>query len=83
MTEQGGCPNCGSMELYQAQRVEASSVYGPKLLPGLVQDGMGKTTRPIGFRAIVCRECGLIRYFVLPNLLEKLDNTEEWTRVEG
>jgi hypothetical protein len=71
------CPNCNSRNLYKTKRpVGSGGGHAPNYLPGL-----GGFLRSGRFSVVVCRDCGLTRYFALPDALEKLPDSSKWERV--
>jgi predicted nucleic-acid-binding Zn-ribbon protein len=70
------CPNCGGTTLYRSKAVSAGGGYAPNYLPGL-----GSLFGAEKFNVVVCRGCGLARFFARPKALEKLSETSNWQRV--
>ncbi len=71
------CPNCGNSDL-RTTNVKAVGGYGPNLLPGA-----GGFFRPASFNVVVCCNCGLARFFVTPEEMEKIANSALWDHVTG
>jgi predicted nucleic-acid-binding Zn-ribbon protein len=69
------CPNCESDELYQSKEVSAGGGHAPNYLPGL-----GKWYATAKFTLVVCKRCGLTRFFASSAAREKLDEARGWTR---
>ena len=70
------CSECGGDDL-RVKVVASGSLRGPHLLPGL-----GSFLAFAPMTVVVCRECGLVRFFAQPDALEKLDRASEWRRVK-
>ena len=71
------CPNCESRNLYKTkQATGAKGGYGPDLLPGL-----GRWFRAPRFHVVVCRDCGLTRFFADDEDRGGLDNPKFWERL--
>jgi hypothetical protein len=70
------CPECSAKDL-RVNVTASGSIRGPQLLPGL---GDWLTYAPI--TVVVCRDCGLVRFFAQPKALEKLDDRSDWRRLE-
>ncbi len=60
------CPNCGSTDLRIAM-ADATGGEGPDLLPGV-----GGFFRRAKFAVVVCCGCGLTRFFVPEEEIEKV-----------
>ncbi len=67
------CPNCGGRTLYRSREVSSGGGYAPNYLPGL--GGFCKTGR---FTLVVCRDCGLTRFFASPPSRAKLKDSNKW-----
>lgn len=72
------CPNCGGNNLYRNADVGSGGPYGPNLLPGL-----GRFFHSAKFDLVVCRDCGLTRFFASREATEKLADAKKWKRVDG
>ena len=72
----GPCSNCGGRNLYRGQRVNAGGGYAPSYLRGL--GGMLSVAK---WRVVVCRDCGLTRFFAEPEAREKLGESSKWERL--
>ncbi len=70
------CTNCGSRNQYQSEPVSAGGGHAPNYLPGL--GGYFKAEK---FRIVICRQCGLTRFFAREEALEKLGQSEKWRAV--
>ena len=75
MTRPQACPDCGSTQLLTHGDLAARGGYGPDLLPGA-----GTLFTPPKLRAVVCRDCGLLRYFVQRETLERMTTENGWRR---
>ena len=72
------CTNCGGGNLFQSQEISAGGGYAPNYLPGL-----GGFFAAEKFTVVVCRDCGLTRFFARPQAREKLRETKQWERVSA
>jgi predicted nucleic-acid-binding Zn-ribbon protein len=70
------CPNCGGKNLYLSQPVSAGGGNAPNYLPGL-----GSFFRAERFNLVLCRDCGLTRFFARREATEKLADSGQWERV--
>jgi predicted nucleic-acid-binding Zn-ribbon protein len=71
------CPNCESAEQYQSKKtVSAGGGYAPNYLPDL-----GRWHTAAKFTVVVCKRCGLTRWFATEEALQKLGESERWERV--
>jgi predicted nucleic-acid-binding Zn-ribbon protein len=64
------CPNCGGSNQYARAQVPANGAFGPHLLPKL---------RPGRFYIVICKDCGLTRFFASRVDTQSLSN--KWKRV--
>lgn len=71
------CPNCGGSNLYRSKPVSAGGGHAPNYLPGL-----GGFFRAESFRLVMCRDCGLTRFFASPEAAKKLADAKGWERVQ-
>lgn len=69
------CPECGQGNLYSSGKVSAGGGYAPNYLPGL--GGYFASAR---FTVVVCRDCGLTRFFATREALDKLPESGKWRR---
>jgi hypothetical protein len=75
MTPTPTCPECGGQHLMTRGGITATGGYGPDLLPG--------TSRMLSWptlRAVVCKDCGLLRYYVQPETLARVTEANGWRR---
>lgn len=72
------CPNCGGSNLYRSRRaISSGGGYAPNYLPGL-----GGFLQKARFKIVVCRGCGLTRFFAQPEAaVERLADSPKWERV--
>jgi predicted nucleic-acid-binding Zn-ribbon protein len=72
------CPNCESHDQYRSKEVKAGGGHAPDYLPGL-----GHWYAAAKFTVVVCRSCGLTRFFASEEARERLANAAEgvWTRL--
>jgi len=70
------CPNCGGANLYRSRKpVSAGGGYAPNYLPGL-----GSLLLSGRFSMIVCRDCGLTRFFARRDARDRLADSSKWER---
>jgi predicted RNA-binding Zn-ribbon protein involved in translation (DUF1610 family) len=70
------CPNCGGNVLYRTARpVSAGGGHAPNYLPDL-----GTFWNAEKFDIVVCRSCGLARFFARAEALAKLSESGKWKR---
>ncbi len=60
------CPNCGGHTLYQGPEASSGGGHAPDFLAGL-----GSFWRSARVSVVVCRDCGLLRFFAA-----KADNAQ-------
>jgi predicted nucleic-acid-binding Zn-ribbon protein len=72
------CPNCESVDQYQSQKDISAGGGGhaPNYLPGL-----GKWYAAAKFTVVVCKRCGLTRWFASEEARQKLGESEGWERI--
>jgi predicted nucleic-acid-binding Zn-ribbon protein len=70
------CPGCGGTTLYQRKDVGSGSSHGPDFLPDL-----GKVFFSAKFAVVVCRDCGLTRFYAQPEARAKLKDSKKWRLV--
>jgi predicted nucleic-acid-binding Zn-ribbon protein len=70
------CPNCGGKTLYQGPATSAGGGHAPNYLAGL-----GKFLSSAKFVLVVCRDCGLVRFFAEPEARRKLRESDKWKAV--
>jgi predicted nucleic-acid-binding Zn-ribbon protein len=76
MDKTSPCPNCDSRELYRSEEVSAGGGHAPNYLPGL--GGFWLAER---FNLVVCKECGLTRFFARPEARVKVAESKKWKRL--
>jgi hypothetical protein len=70
------CPNCGGANLYRTRKpVSAGGGHAPNYLPGL-----GTLLLAGKFRIVVCRDCGLARFFAERGASDRLPDSKKWER---
>jgi predicted nucleic-acid-binding Zn-ribbon protein len=67
------CPECGGTSLYSGPPTSAGGGHAPNYLPGL-----GRFFSPAKFVLVVCRDCGLARFYVQPDARAKLTESSKW-----
>ncbi len=70
------CPNCGGRTLYRGPEVSSGGGHAPNYLPGL-----GRFLVSARFSLVVCRDCGLTRFFASPQARAKLGESRKWQSV--
>jgi predicted nucleic-acid-binding Zn-ribbon protein len=70
------CPECGSRTLYRGPATSSGGGHAPDFLPGL-----GKFLFSARFVLVVCRDCGLTRFFAQPEARAKLKDAKKWKTV--
>lgn len=69
------CPECDGRNLYETN-VSAGGGYSPNFLSGL-----GSVWSAPKFRIVLCRDCGLTRWFAPEEARRKVNDSKKWTRV--
>lgn len=69
------CPECHGDNLYTHGGISARGGYGPDLLPGA-----GGIFASAKMRSIVCRDCGLIRFYAGNEALERITPENGWRK---
>ncbi len=75
MSHMTPCPNCGGRNLYKSKKISSGGGYAPNYLPGL-----GAFLSTARFHVVVCRDCGLSRFFADQEAIAKLGESDKWTR---
>lgn len=70
------CPECGSRTLYQGPATSSGGGHAPNYLPEL-----GRFLFSARFVLVVCRDCGLTRFFAQPEARAKLKDAKKWKTV--
>ena len=70
------CPHCHSKNVFKSKEVSAGGRHAPDYLPGL-----GKFFAAEKFHVVLCKDCGLARFFARPQATAKLEESSKWTRV--
>jgi predicted nucleic-acid-binding Zn-ribbon protein len=76
MDNLGPCPSCRGNTLYRGPATSAGGGEAPNYLPGL-----GKLFSRAKFVLVVCRDCGLARFFVEPEARARLAESGKWKAV--
>ena len=69
------CPECGHGNLYLSEGVSAGGGYAFNYLPGL--GGLFASPK---LTVVVCKDCGLTRFFASPEALAKLSKSDKWRK---
>ena len=67
------CPNCRGTTQYRGPAVSAGGGYAPNCLSEL-----GRFLVSAKFVLVVCRDCGLTRFFAQPEARAKLKESRKW-----
>lgn len=70
------CPNCSGVNLYRTLKPVGASGGHTNDLPGL-----GTLLVTGRFQMIVCRDCGLTRFFAQRAATDRLADSARWERV--
>jgi predicted nucleic-acid-binding Zn-ribbon protein len=71
------CPDCGSRTLYRGPATSSGSGKAPDYLPGLGKHWYQSAR----FVLVVCRDCGLTRFYAEPEARKKLGESSKWKLV--
>ena len=69
----GPCSNCGGQTLYRGPETNSGGMHAPEFLAGL-----GGFLRIAKFTLVVCRDCGLTRFFASAEARSKLKESSKW-----
>ena len=69
------CPNCGQKNIYQCTIGISGGGYAANYLPGL-----GGFLRRANLYPAICKDCGLVRFFIDEDTRSKLDDSEKWRK---
>ena len=72
------CPKCGSQDVYRSEPVSAGGGYAPNYLPAL-----GGFWTSAKFRLVLCRSCGLTRFFASAEACAKVANSDKWNHADS
>jgi predicted nucleic-acid-binding Zn-ribbon protein len=67
------CPECGGKSLYSGPPTSAGGGHAPNYLPGL-----GRFFSSAKFVLVVCRDCGLTRFYAQPDARAELTESSKW-----
>ena len=70
------CPECGKANLFRSAELSAGGGHAPNYLPGL-----GTFFSSAKFQLVVCRDCGLTRFYAGKAARERLPHHTKWTRI--
>jgi len=76
MTSTPSCPECGRNYLYVSDEVPAGAGFAPNYLPGL-----GNAMSAAKLTVVVCRDCGLTRFFASPTARSQLAESDRWRKL--
>ena len=76
MRKDSTCPDCGHSNLYASEDVSSGGGYAPNYLPGL-----STFFSSAKFTVIVCKDCGLTRFFASKKARENLSGSGKWTKL--
>jgi hypothetical protein len=69
------CPECDGDDLWMSV-IDSGTLRGPRLLPGL-----GNLLGFATMHVVMCRECGLVRFFASRSAMDKVASSSPWQRV--
>jgi hypothetical protein len=72
------CPNGKGGNLFRSSEISAGGGYAPNYLPGL-----GGFFGAEKFVVVVCRDCGLSRFFARPQARARLSEAKTWTGISA
>ena len=70
------CPECRGDNLYTHGGISARGGYGPDLLPGA--SGVFASAK---MRSVVCRDCGLVRFYASDEALARITPANGWRKL--
>ena len=70
------CPECGHSNLYSSSPVSSGGGYAPNYLPGL-----GGFLSSAKFTVVVCKDCGLSRFFASKAARAKISDSGKWRKI--
>jgi len=70
------CPECRGDNLYTHGGISARGGYGPDLLPGA--SGIFASAK---MRSVVCRDCGLVRFYAGNEALARITPENGWRKI--
>ena len=76
MTKISACPNCGSRDQYRTVKVSSGGGHAPNYLPGL-----GTWWSAAYLSIVLCRDCGLARFFASDEARGKVADSKKWERL--
>jgi DNA-directed RNA polymerase subunit RPC12/RpoP len=74
MSDVPPCPDCGSRTLYRGPATSSGGGHAPDYLPGLGTSWF----RSARLVLVVCRDCGLTRFYAQPEARRKLGASGKW-----
>lgn len=76
MNKIASCPNCNGNDIYINKKGVSGGGYAANYLPGL-----GGFMYHAKLHPVICRDCGLARFFVEEDALSKLENSSKWEKL--
>lgn len=76
MSNSSTCPECGNSNLYSSDEVSSGGGYAPNYLPGL-----GGFLSSAKFTVVVCKDCGLSRFFASKEARDKISQSDKWRKI--
>ncbi len=70
------CPECKGANLYAQSGISARGGQGPDLLPGA-----SSTFTSAKMRSVVCRDCGLVRFYASDEALARITPANGWRKL--
>jgi predicted nucleic-acid-binding Zn-ribbon protein len=69
------CPNCGGTELFRSIPIQPQSGISNPFI------GLGSFFMTATFHVVICRACGMTRFFADPDACDKLERSSYWNPV--
>ena len=76
MTAHKNCPECGSANVFVHGDINVRGGHGPDLLPGT-----SSRFKSAKMKAVVCKDCGLTRFYAAQETLAKINTDRGWQRL--
>lgn len=76
MPNSSTCPECGRSNLHSSVEVSAGGGHAPNYLPGL-----GSFFASAKFTVVVCKDCGLTRFYASKIARDKLSESGKWRKI--
>jgi len=76
MPNSSSCPECSRTNVYSSGEVSSGGGYAPNYLPGL-----GGFLASAKFTVVVCKDCGLTRFFASKAARGKISESDKWRKI--